>query len=61
MEGLSAKLTLLREKLDIQEKSITQYENALRGAREQLQAAQQANDPAKSSKPQMPSSMRKLR
>ena len=47
VEGLSAKLTLLREKLDIQEKSITQYENALRGAREQLQAAQQANDPEK--------------
>ena len=47
VEGLSAKLTLLREKLDMQEKSITQYENALRGAREQLQAAQQANDPEK--------------
>ena len=47
VEGLSAKLTMLREKLDIQEKSITQYENALRGAREQLQAAQQAHDPEK--------------
>ena len=45
--GLTAKLTLLREKLDIQEKSISQYENALLGAREQLQAAQQANDPEK--------------
>ena len=45
--GLSAKLTFLREKLEIQEKSVEQYENALRGAREQLEAAQQANDPEK--------------
>lgn len=46
-QGLSAKLTLLREKLTLQNQSIAQYENALRGAREQLLAAQQANDPEK--------------
>lgn len=45
--GLSAKLTLLNEKLGIQQKSVAEYENALRGAKEQLQAAQQANDPEK--------------
>ncbi len=44
VQGLSAKLTLLREKLTLQNQSIAQYENALRGAKEQLQAAQQAND-----------------
>lgn len=47
VEGLSAKLTLLREKLDIQKRSIEQYEIALSGAREQLYDAQQANDPDK--------------
>ena len=45
--GLSAKLTLLNEKLALQQQSVAQYENALRGAREQLIAAQQANDPEK--------------
>ena len=45
--GLSAKLTLLNERLAIQRQAISQYENALRGAKEQLQAAQQANDPEK--------------
>ena len=45
--GLSAKLTLLGEKLALQQQSVAQYENALHGAREQLKAAQQANDPEK--------------
>ena len=47
VEGLSAKLTLLREKLDLQQQSVTQYEKALAAARQQLQAAQEANDPQK--------------
>lgn len=45
--GLAAKLTLLNDKLRLQEQSVQQYENALRGAKEQLAAAQQANDPEK--------------
>ena len=43
--GLAAKQTLLTEKLDLQRRSLTQYEAALQGAEEQLRAAQQANDP----------------
>ena len=45
--GLAAKQTLLTEKLDLQRRSLTQYEAALQGAEEQLRAAQQANDPEK--------------
>ena len=45
--GLAAKQTLLTEKLDLQRRSLTQYETALQGAKEQLKAAQQANDPEK--------------
>lgn len=45
--GLTAKLTMLREKLALQGNTVTEYENALRGAREQLKAAQDAHDPEK--------------
>ena len=45
--GLAAKQTLLTEKLDLQRRSLTQYEAALQGAQEQLKAAQQANDPGR--------------
>lgn len=45
--GLAAKLTLLNAKLRLQEQSVQQYEIALQGAKEQLAAAQQANDPEK--------------
>ena len=45
--ALAAKLTLLNDKLRLQEQSVQQYEIALKGAREQLTAAQQANDPEK--------------
>lgn len=45
--GLTAKLTMLREKLTLQEYTVTEYENALRGSREQLKAAQDAHDPEK--------------
>ena len=45
--GLAAKQTLLTEKLDLQRRSLAQYEAALQGAQEQLRAAQQANDPEK--------------
>lgn len=45
--GLAAKQTLLTEKLDLQRRSLAQYEAALQGAKEQLKAAQQANDPEK--------------
>ena len=45
--GLTAKLTLLNDKLRLQEQSVQQYEIALKGAKEQLTAAQQANDPEK--------------
>ena len=44
-EGLSAKLTLLNEKLVLQNRSVEQYERALAAAKEQLQAAQAVNDP----------------
>ena len=46
-EGLSAKLTLLREKLVLQEAAVQKYEDALKAAKEQLEAAKQANDPEK--------------
>ena len=45
--ALSAKLVMLREKLELQNQTITQYEARLAAAKEQLQAAQQANDPDK--------------
>ena len=45
--GLTAKLTLLQEKLGLQQKAVTEYEKALAAAKEQLQAAQQVNDPDK--------------
>ena len=45
--GLTAKLTLLNDKLRLQEQSVQQYEIALKCAKEQLAAAQQANDPEK--------------
>ena len=45
--GLSAKLALLQEKLNLQQKSVVEYEKALNAAKEQLQAAQQVNDPDK--------------
>ena len=45
--GLAAKQTLLTEKLDLQRRSLAQYEAALQGAQEQLKAAQQANNPEK--------------
>ena len=45
--ALSAKLVMLREKLELQNQTITQYEARLAAAKEQLQAAQQANDPYK--------------
>ena len=47
VSGLTARMTLLNDKLEIQQQSLTQYENVLRGAKEQLRAAQQANDPEK--------------
>ena len=46
-EGLSAKLVLLKEKLDLQNQSVVQYEAALKAAKQQLEAAKQANDPTK--------------
>ena len=45
--GLAAKQTLLTEKLDLQRRSLAQYKAALQGAKEQLKATQQANDPEK--------------
>ena len=45
--GLTAKQTMLTQKLDLQRQSLTQYEAALQGAKDQLIAAQQANDPEK--------------
>ena len=42
--GLSAKLTLLHEKLTLQQQAVQQYERALEGAREQLAAAQAVGD-----------------
>ena len=46
-EGLSAKLTLLQEKLVLQQQAVQEYERALAAAKEQLQAAQAVNDPEK--------------
>ena len=45
--GLTAKLTLLQEKLGLQQKAVAEYEKTLAAAKEQLQAAQQVNDPDK--------------
>ena len=45
--GLTAKLTLLQEKLGLQQKAVAEYEKAFAAAKEQLQAAQQVNDPDK--------------
>ena len=45
--GLTAKLTLLQEKQGLQQKAVAEYEKALAAAKEQLQAAQQVNDPDK--------------
>lgn len=45
--GLAAKQTLLTEKLDLQRRSLAQYEAALEGTKGQLKAAQQANDSEK--------------
>ena len=45
--GLTAKLTQLQEKLGLQQKVVAEYEKALAAAKEQLQAAQQVNDPDK--------------
>ena len=45
--GLTAKLTLLQEKMGLQQKAVAEYEKALAAAKEQLQAAQQVNDPDK--------------
>ena len=45
--GLTAKLTLVQEKLGLQQKAVAEYEKALAAAKEQLQAAQQVNDPDK--------------
>ena len=38
--GLTAKLTLLNDKLALQKKEVTEYENKLKAAKEQLKAAQ---------------------
>jgi len=43
--ALSAKLVMLNEKLTLQQRTVAQYEEKLRAAKEQLLAAQQANDP----------------
>ena len=45
--GLTAQLTMLQEKLALQQAAVQQYEAALQGAKDQLIAAQQVNDPAK--------------
>lgn len=45
--GLTAKLTLLHEKLELQKNELTEYESKLEAAKEQLEAAQEANDPDK--------------
>lgn len=45
--ALSAKLVMLREKFDLQSQAVSQYEAKLAAAKEQLEAAQQANDPDK--------------
>ena len=43
--GLSAKLTFLQEKLELQEDAVVTYEKALRAAQDQLDAAYDAGDP----------------
>ena len=43
--GLSAKLTFLQEKLELQEDAVVAYEKALRAAQDQLDAAYDAGDP----------------
>lgn len=43
-EGLTAKLTLLQEKLVLQRQAVEQYERALAAAKEQMIAAQSVND-----------------
>jgi len=45
--ALSAKLVMLNEKLTLQQQTVARYEEKLRAAKEQLLAAQQANDPEK--------------
>lgn len=44
VSGLSVKLTMLREKLELQEDSVIAYEKALRAANDQLEAAYDAGD-----------------
>ena len=45
--GLTAKLSMLGDKLQLQEKQVEKYEQSLEEAKRQLVAAQQANDPDK--------------
>ena len=45
--GLTAKLSMLGDKVELQEKQIQKYEQSLEEAKRQLLAAQQANDPDK--------------
>lgn len=45
VSGLSAKLTFLKEKLELQEYVVAAYEKALRAAQDQLDAAYDAGDP----------------
>ena len=45
--GLTAKLTMLGDKVELQEKQVQKYEQSLEEAKRQLLAAQQANDPDK--------------
>ena len=45
VSGLTAQLTMLQDKLALQQAAVQQYEAALAGAKEQLTAAQQVNDP----------------
>ena len=60
--GLTTKLTLLQEKLRLQQKAVGEYEKALAAAKEQLQAAQQVNDPDKvRAKPPMRYRIQRLR
>lgn len=44
-DGLTAKMTLLEERLRLQNQAVQEYENILRATREQLAAAQSVNDP----------------
>ena len=45
--GLTAKLTMLGDKVELQEQQVQKYEQTLEEAKRQLLAAQQANDPDK--------------